>query len=691
MPCSSSARSTATRSVMSACTRGSAASASSSSSSRSRCSSVDASSATTGMDSSISCRTTQAPMQPLAPVTRKRSAIRAAYIRVHAGTDGAAPDASPVRTGRGTIPRRMFTKVLVANRGEIAVRVIRALDELGIASVAVYSEADRDAQHVRRATEAYLLGPGPAAESYLKVDKLLDVIEQSGAEAVHPGYGFLAENAAFATALEENGITFIGPPAKAIEAMGSKTRARELMKGAGVPIVPGTTDPVESLGDARRIAEDIGYPIAVKAAGGGGGKGFRVAMEPDKLQEAFEGAAREGEKFFSDDTVYLERYLPDPRHVEVQVLADKQGNTIHLGERDCSIQRRHQKLIEESPAPLVDAELRARIGAIATEAATAVGYHSAGTIEGLLQDGEYFFLEMNTRVQVEHCVTEETTGVDIVREQIRIAAGEELAFTQEDVRWHGHAIECRINAEDAAKNFAPAPGTITHYREPSGPGVRVDSGVLTGSEITPLYDPMVAKLIVWDADRERATRRMLRALKEFEIEGVRTLIPFHKAIMASEQWARGETCRDLIEDRDWLKRLAQPKPEPPAEDAAETVERTYAVEVSGRRFDVKVIGEAPAANGAGPAAAAGRPAPRRERKAASGGGGGDVLASPLQGNVFKVLVEKGAQVEAGALICIIEAMKMENEITAHKAGTIEELPISEGAAVASGDTLAVIK
>jgi len=586
----------------------------------------------------------------------------------------------------------MFSKVLVANRGEIAVRVIRALDEMGIASVAVYSEADRDAQHVRRAGEAYLLGPGPAAESYLNVDKLVEVIEAAGADAVHPGYGFLAENAAFAQRLEEAGITFIGPPASAIEAMGSKTRARELMRGAGVPIVPGTTEPVESVEDARGIAEEIGYPIAVKAAGGGGGKGFRVALEPDKLQEAFEGAAREGEKFFSDATVYLERYLPDPRHVEVQVLADKHGNVVHLGERDCSLQRRHQKLIEESPAPLVDAELRARIGAIATEAATAVGYHSAGTIEGLLQDGEYFFLEMNTRVQVEHCVTEETTGVDIVREQIRIAAGEELAFTQEDVRWHGHAIECRINAEDAAKNFAPAPGTITHYREPSGPGVRVDSGVLTGSEITPLYDPMVAKLIVWDADRERATRRMLRALEEFEIEGVRTLIPFHKAIMASEQWARGETCRDLIEDRDWLKRLAQPKPEPPAEDAAETVERTYAVEVSGRRFDVKVIGEAPAANGAGPAAAAGRPAPRRERKAASGGGGGgDVLASPLQGNVFKVLVEKGAQVEAGALICIIEAMKMENEITAHKAGTIEELPISEGAAVASGDTLAVIK
>jgi acetyl-CoA/propionyl-CoA carboxylase biotin carboxyl carrier protein len=335
---------------------------------------------------------------------------------------------------------------------------------------------------------------------------------------------------------------------------------------------------------------------------------------------------------------------------------------------------------------MADAELRARIGEIAVEAARAVGYHSAGTIEGLLADGEYYFLEMNTRVQVEHCVTEETTGVDIVREQILIAAGEQLSFSQEDIRWHGHAIECRINAEDAAKNFAPAPGTITAYFEPSGPGVRVDSGVLAGSEITPLYDPMIAKLIVWDADREKATRRMARALEEFQIEGVRTLLPFHKAIMASEQWANGETCRDLIEDRMWLKALAQPKPEP-AEDEAETVERDYLVEVSGKRFEVKVRGEA-ALNGSAPA----RTAPRRERRSGgSGGGGGDALTSPLQGNIFKVLVEQGAEVQEGALVCIIEAMKMENEITAHKAGKIAELPISEGAAVKSGDTLAVIK
>ena len=353
----------------------------------------------------------------------------------------------------------MFDKVLVANRGEIAVRVMRTLEELGVASVAVYSEPDRDAPHVRRAGEAYLLGPGPAGESYLRADKIIDVARQAGAQAIHPGYGFLAENAAFARACEEAGIVFIGPPADAIDAMGSKTKAREIMRDADVPIVPGTTDPVETVEDAKRVIdESVGYPVAVKAAGGGGGKGFRVAESEDKLEEAFEGAAREGEKFFSDSTVYIERYLPDPRHVEVQILADGEGNVIHLFERDCSVQRRHQKLIEESPGPAVDPELRERIGKIGTEAARAVGYRSAGTVEGLLQDDEYFFLEMNTRVQVEHCVTEMVTGIDIVREQLKIAAGEPLAYSQEDVILRGHALECRINAEDAAKNFCPGAG-----------------------------------------------------------------------------------------------------------------------------------------------------------------------------------------------------------------------------------------
>jgi len=587
----------------------------------------------------------------------------------------------------------MFNKVLIANRGEIAIRVIRACEELGIDTVAVYSEADRDALHVKRATESYLIGPAPAAESYLVIEKLLDVIDRSGADAVHPGYGFLAENAEFARALEERGVVFIGPPASAIDAMGSKTKARELMAAAGVPIVPGTTEAVETIEDARKIAKnDIGYPVAVKAAAGGGGKGFRVALTEDDIEEAFEGAAREGEKFFNDGTVYLERYLPDPRHVEVQILADRQGNVIHLGERDCSIQRRHQKLIEEAPAPMVDEEMRARIGKIATDAARAVGYHSAGTIEGMLQDGEYFFLEMNTRVQVEHCVTEMVTGIDIVREQILIAAGQELKFTQDDIQMKGHAIECRINAENAAKNFTPAPGMITNYREPNGPGVRVDSGIGPNSEISPMYDPMVAKLIVWDEDRESATRRMLRALGEYEIGNLTTLLPFHKAILATEQWAKGETCRDLVEDKEWLKATDPPAPEvadvPEGEEPAPTVTQDYLVEVSGRRFDVKVVG--PAFGGGGGAAAPVAKKPSRAKRSGGGGGGGDALTSPIQGTVFKVLAEAGQKVEEGTLICIIEAMKMENEITAHKAGVIKDLSIEVGGAVGSGDTIALI-
>jgi acetyl-CoA/propionyl-CoA carboxylase, biotin carboxylase, biotin carboxyl carrier protein len=591
----------------------------------------------------------------------------------------------------------VFSKVLVANRGEIAIRVVRTLREMGIASVAVYSEADREALHVRRADEAFLLGPGPATESYLKIDKLIQVAQEAGAEAIHPGYGFLAENPNLARACDQAGIVWIGPPATAIEAMGSKTGARELMKEAGIPIIPGTTEPVPDVDSARSIIdESIGYPVAIKAVGGGGGKGFRVAMSDGELQAAFEGASREGEKFFGDPTVYIERYLPDPRHVELQVLADSHGNVIHLGERDCSLQRRHQKLIEESPAPAVSDELRAKIGQIAADAARAVDYRSAGTFEGLLQDDDWFFMEMNTRVQVEHCVTEMVTGVDIVREQVLIAAGEPLSLSQEDVRFYGHAIECRINAEDASKNFAPAPGAITSYREPAGPGVRMDSGVEAGSEITPLYDPMVAKLIVWDIDREHATRRAIRALDELEVAGVRTLIPFHRAILATEQWANAETCRDLIEDRDWLKALAEPKPAaPPAgEEEAEKVERKYAVEVSGKLFEVKVIGEAFAgavANGAAATSAPKKPT-RRERGGGSGGVSADGrLTSPLQGTVLKVNVENGAQVEAGALICVIEAMKMENEITAPAGGTVEELGVSEGAAISTGDTIAVIK
>jgi acetyl-CoA/propionyl-CoA carboxylase, biotin carboxylase, biotin carboxyl carrier protein len=586
----------------------------------------------------------------------------------------------------------VFTKVLIANRGEIAIRVARTLKEMGIGSVAVYSEIDRDAPHVREADEAFLIGPAVPAESYLNLLKIIDTAKKAGAEAIHPGYGFLAENADFARACAEGGITFVGPPPEAIEAMGSKTRARELMAEAGVPIVPGATEPAKDVAAAKAQAEEAGYPVACKAAGGGGGKGFRVAMTPEDLEEAFEGAAREGEKFFSDSRVYVERYLEDPRHVEVQVLADSHGNVIHLGERDCSIQRRHQKVIEEAPGPQVDAEMRERIGKIATDAAAAVGYRGAGTVEGMQVGEDYFFLEMNTRVQVEHCVTEMVTGVDIVREQVLVAAGEALSTAQEDVELRGHAIECRINAEAAHKNFAPAPGAIRSYREPAGPGVRVDSGVEAGSEVTPMYDPMIAKLIVWDVDREHATRRMLRALDEYEVGGLTTLIPFHSAILATEQWAKGETCRDLMEDKKWLKTTA-PDAAEAAEvpDGAEVVARDYKVEVSGKLFDVKVIGEAAAGAAAAPPGSGKRP-PKRERK--SGGGASassESLPSPLQGTVLKVAVELEAEVAAGDLICVIEAMKMENEIVAHRSGKVTALNVSEGAAVSSGDVLAVIE
>jgi acetyl-CoA/propionyl-CoA carboxylase, biotin carboxylase, biotin carboxyl carrier protein len=586
----------------------------------------------------------------------------------------------------------VFEKVLIANRGEIAIRVARTLQEMGIGSVAVYSEIDRDAPHVREADEAFLIGPAVPAESYLNIPKIIETAKEAGAEAIHPGYGFLAENADFARACAEAEIVFIGPPAEAIEAMGSKTRAREIMAEAGVPIVPGATAPAKDVAEARKQAEDAGYPVACKAAGGGGGKGFRVAMTPDDLEEAFEGAAREGEKFFSDDRVYVERYLEDPRHVEVQVLADSHGNVIHLGERDCSIQRRHQKVIEEAPGPHVDEEMRERIGKIATDAAAAVGYRGAGTVEGLQVGEEYFFLEMNTRVQVEHCVTEMVTGIDIVREQVLVAAGEALSIAQDEVELRGHAIECRINAEAAHKKFAPAPGAITSYREPAGPGVRVDSGVEAGSEVTPMYDPMVAKLIVWDVDREHATRRMLRALGEYEVGGLTTLIPFHSAILATEQWAKGETCRDLMEDRDWLKSTAPESaaPTPAGEDGAEQLERDYKVEVSGKLFDVKVIGEAVA--GVAPATAGGKKPPKRERKSgAAASASSESLPSPLQGTVLKVATSEGAEVSEGDLICVIEAMKMENEITAHRSGKVTSLNVSEGAAVSSGDILAIIE
>ncbi len=491
----------------------------------------------------------------------------------------------------------VFSKVLVANRGEIAIRVFRTLRELGIGTVAVYSDADRNAAHVAYADEAYLVGGGAAAESYLNQQRILDAARRAAAEAIHPGYGFLAENASFARACVDAGIVWIGPPADAIEAMGSKIESRERMRAAGVPIVPGLTQPVESADEVRRLGDELGWPIAIKASAGGGGRGLKVVRDPAEADRALEAARREGEAYFSDSAVYVERYLEDPRHIEVQVLGDAHGNVIHLGERDCTIQRRHQKLVEETPSPAVDDSLRARIGSIAVDAARAVGYQSAGTIEGLLsRDGEYFFLEMNTRIQVEHTVTELVTGLDLIREQVLIAAGHELALRQEDVRLNGHAIECRINAEDVGNGFLPAPGTITAYREPAGPGVRIDSGVVAGSEISPLYDPMIAKLVVHGVDREHARRRMLRALDELVIEGVKTLIGFHKALLTHPCFIEGETCHGLVESELLAARAAELEnghPErlgsDPGPNGRGQTPAVRSIEVDGRRFDVRVL------------------------------------------------------------------------------------------------------
>ncbi|MGH2922046.1 MAG: acetyl-CoA carboxylase biotin carboxylase subunit, partial [Gaiellaceae bacterium] len=494
-----------------------------------------------------------------------------------------------------------FSKVLVANRGEIAVRIFRTLRELGIVRVGVYSEADRDALHVRIADEAYLLGPGPPAESYLNQERLLETAERAGADALHPGYGFLAENAGFARACEQAGLVWIGPPPEAIEAMGSKIAARETMREAAVPIVPGTTEPVTSAADVRKLGEELGWPLAIKASAGGGGKGLKVVRDAGEAERAFEAARREGEAYFSDAAVYVERYLEDPRHVEVQVLADGHGNVIHLGERDCTIQRRHQKLVEETPSPAVDEALRERIGQIAIDAARAVGYRNAGTVEGLLdRDGNYYFLEMNTRIQVEHPVTELVTGLDLVREQVLIAAGEPLSVGQDEIHLHGHAIECRINAEDVATGFLPTPGRITAYREPAGPGVRVDSGVTAGSEVVGLYDPLIAKLCVHGIDREHARRRMLRALDEYTVEGVTTLLGFHRALLDHPCFVQGETCHGVAESQELAEQASQLSHQattitasPDGAGAARTRERIVHAEVEGRRFEVKVLAPEP--------------------------------------------------------------------------------------------------
>jgi acetyl-CoA/propionyl-CoA carboxylase biotin carboxyl carrier protein len=523
---------------------------------------------------------------------------------------------------------------------------------------------------------------------------VIEAALRAGAQAIHPGYGFLAENAAFARQVAAAGLTWIGPPPEAIEAMGSKTAARERMRAAGVPIIPGTTEPATSVEDVLAAASEIGYPIAIKASAGGGGKGFKIAASPDEVERAYDSARREGEAYFADPSVYVERYLDDPRHVEVQVLADEHGNVVHLGERDCTIQRRHQKLVEETPSPAVDSSLRERIGEIAVDAATAVGYRSAGTVEGLLApDGSYYFLEMNTRVQVEHTITEAVTGIDIVREQVRIAAGEPLAFAQSDVVLRGHAIECRINAEDVTRGFLPSPGLVTAYREPGGIGVRVDSGVRAGDRVSDLYDPLVAKLVVHDVDRESARRRMLRALEEFSIEGPTTLLGFHRALLSSPCFVEGGTCRGVTESEELAERARELGERSAPREAGvaastdgrpgPTRERRVVVELDGRRHEVRVHTPEPPWTELA--------LRHKERRKGLAGEESGAVVSPMQGTVLGVEVTDGQPVEAGGLICVIEAMKMENEIVAHRDGIVSELTVATGQQVAHGQLICVVR
>ena len=575
----------------------------------------------------------------------------------------------------------MFEKVLVANRGEISVRIIRALREMGVASVAVYSDIDREALHTRLADESYHVGPTPANESYLNIEKLVEVAQSSGAEAVHPGYGFLAESAPFARAVTEARLTWIGPHPEAIEAMGSKVESRRIMSDAGVPITPGTAEPVESADAVPDFASEHGYPVAVKASSGGGGKGFAVAQDKTEAKSAFDRASREGEMYFGDGSVYLEKYLPGPRHIEIQVVCDKHGNAIHLGERDCSIQRRHQKLVEECPSPVMDSTMRKEMGEAAVKAARSVGYDSVGTVEFLVQDDEFYFLEMNTRVQVEHPVTEEVTGIDIVQTGIRVAAGEELPIKQEDVSWRGHAIEVRVNAEDAANDFVPSPGFVGVYEEPGGPGIRVDSSLRGPGSVPESYDPLFAKLIVRGSDRDDALARLRRALAEFRVEGIATTLPFFRALLDDEVFVSGDYTTGFIAGRLGALEI-ETSPVGGIGGDPEKSSREVEVEVNGKLFRVRVYSDEQQAVGKPQRRGSG------ERRAAVSEG---AIAAPMQGTIVRVLVEEGQEVEVDDPVCVLEAMKMESEIRSRSAGTVSEVHVEAGQTVRPGEPLITIE
>lgn len=582
----------------------------------------------------------------------------------------------------------MFTKVLIANRGEIAVRVIRACQELGVSTVAVYSDLDREALHVRLADEAYSLGGQTAAESYLNTDAILDAIERSGADAVHPGYGFFSENADFAKSINDRGVTFIGPPPSAIRVMGDKISAREAAEQVGVRGVPGSTKLITDSAQVVEFGNSQGWPVAIKAAYGGGGRGMKVVESADEAADALEAAQRESLAYFGRDECYMERYLTKPRHVEVQILADSQGNCVYLGTRDCSAQRRHQKLIEEAPAPGIPLKTITAMGKAAVAVAKGCNYVNAGTVEFLYEDGEFHYLEMNTRLQVEHPVTEMVTGIDLVEQQLRIAAGEPLSFDQSEVEIRGHAIELRINAEDPSEGaFLPCPGTITAMRIPDGFGTRFDSGYEAGDEVSQFYDNLIGKLIVWGKDRSTATARAIRAVKELRIDGVSTTAPAALAILQHPEFEAIEHSTKWVEDSLDLSHISAPTAPPASGDDAQgsLVKRELDVEVNGKLFSVSMWVPDTSPTPARPR----RSSSLRSGAARAASGSGEV-AVPMQGTIVKISVSVGDAVEPGDTIVVLEAMKMENNIQAGKSGTVSEITVAEGDSVGSGDVVAVI-
>ncbi|NIC00304.1 acetyl-CoA carboxylase biotin carboxylase subunit [Halobacterium sp. R2-5] len=609
----------------------------------------------------------------------------------------------------------MFEKVLVANRGEIAVRVMRACEELGIETVAVYSDADKHSGHVRYADEAYNVGPARAADSYLDHEAIIDAAQQADADAIHPGYGFLAENAEFAGKVEDtDGVMWVGPSAAAMEQLGEKTKARQTMRDADVPIVPGTTEPAESVDEVTAFGDEHGYPVAIKAEGGGGGRGMKIVRSAEEAEEQFESAQREGEAYFDNANVYLERYLENPRHIEVQIVGDEHGNVRHLGERDCSLQRRHQKVVEEGPSPALTDDLRERIGEAARRGADAAGYTNAGTFEFLVEDdpdreagellgedADFYFLEVNTRIQVEHTVTEELTGIDIVKYQLRVAAGEELDFAQDDVELDGHAIEYRINAENAADEFAPATGgQLETYDPPGGIGVRVDDALRQGDDLVTDYDSMVAKLVVHGSDREETIARSQRALAEYDIEGIPTIVPFHRLMLTDDAFVGGTHTTKYLDEHLDPERIDEAQErwgtEPAGGDGDEdVVERDFTVEVNGKRFEVNLEerGAAKLATGgdAGSGGQPPQPAGGRDDDAGTAvEGSGETVESEMQGTILSVDVDEGDEVEPGDVLVVLEAMKMENDVVASRGGTVTQVAVEEGDSVDMGDVLVVL-